>query len=165
MCCWQSPAGDTVHYFVRYLPFLLLAMFLALTPAFSSSAATSGEDGKDVQESGKPLPRLSSARFFKLKPFTLPVLYKGEIEEHFTLVLSLELFDEDDRDKVRHRIPRIRNEFYRALLSIVTFRRTGAPIPDIEIFRSRLLRILKKLYGEELVRDLLIQQAFKQSVR
>lgn len=146
--------------------FLCINLTLLLSSAPSLAfAAADAEKSKEEKSSQKPPAQVTSARYFKLSPFTLPVLYKGEIEEHFTLVLSLELSDEDDREKIRHSLPRIRNEFYRALLSIVTFRRTGAPIPDIEIFRSRLLRVIRRLYGEKLVQDILIQQAFKQTVR
>ena len=123
-------------------------------------------DGRAEEPKAKPGEQgLSSARYFKMRPFTLPVMYKGEIEEHFTIVLALELAAEDARDEVRHRIPRIRNEFYRVLLGIVTFRRKGAPIPDIEIFRTKLMTVVDRTYGSKLVKDLLIQQAFKQAVR
>jgi hypothetical protein len=123
--------------------------------AIDSALAEQKKEGK----------QLSAERYFKMRPFTLPVMYKGEIEEHFTIVMALELVDEEARLEVRHRVPRIRNEFYRVLLGIVTFRRKGAPIPDIEIFRSKLLKAFYETYGHKLVKDLLIQQAFKQAVR
>ncbi len=140
-----------------------LRLLLGLTIAVLGILSVDGRATEPKTSPGEQ--GLSSARYFKMRPFTLPVMYKGEIEEHFTIVLALELAAEDARDEVRHRIPRIRNEFYRVLLGIVTFRRKGAPIPDIEIFRSKLMTVVQKTYGSKLVKDLLIQQAFKQAVR
>jgi hypothetical protein len=145
----------------KYL-MLLLALVIGLQQLGSSGFLAVERAHAEPDDAGK---RLSSDRYFKLRPFTLPVLYKGEIEEHFTIVMALELVEEDARTEVRHRIPRIRNEFYRVLLGIVTFRRKGAPIPDIEIFRTKLLKSVYETYGRKLVKDILIQQAFKQAVR
>lgn len=139
--------------------FGLMAVFLSVGgERFSVNVGTSAH----AQSKGKPL---SVTRYFKLRPFTLPVLYKGEIEEHFTIVMALELTNEDARDEVRRRAPRIRNEFYKALLSLVTFRRKGAPIPDIEVFKAKLMRVAIETCGRDRVKNLLIQQAFKRAVR
>jgi hypothetical protein len=149
---------------IRGRQYLILLLGLAIgvlsigQPGFLAVGSALAEQKKE----GK---RLSPERYFKMRPFILPVMYKGEIEEHFTIVMALELADEDARLEVRYRIPRIRNEFYRVLLGIVTFRRKGAPIPDIEIFRTKLLKAFYETYGHKLVKDLLIQQAFKRAVR
>tara|TARA_R110000787_G_scaffold28283_23_gene77304 strand:- start:1772 stop:2227 length:456 start_codon:yes stop_codon:yes gene_type:complete len=143
---------------------------LALISAMLFGAAGVGPQGLRLVDAAYAEPQkkgkaLSVTRYYKLRPFTLPVLFKGEIEEHFTIVMALELANEDARQEVHRRIPRVRNEFYKALLSLVTFRRKGAPIPDIEVFKVRLLQVAQETYGRELVKNLLIQQAFKRAVR
>lgn len=143
---------------------------LALISALLFGAPGIGPQGVQIVDSAYAEPQkkgkaLSVSRYYKLRPFTLPVLFKGEIEEHFTIVMALELANEDARQEVHRRVPRVRNEFYKALLSLVTFRRKGAPIPDIEIFKARLLQVAQETYGPELVKNLLIQQAFKRAVR
>lgn len=143
---------------------------LVLLSAMLSGAVGVGPQGLRLidsayaapQKKGKALP---TNRYYKLRPFTLPVLFKGEIEEHCTIVMALELGHEDARQEVHRRVARVRNEFYKALLSLVTFRRKGAPIPDIEIFKAKLLQVAQDTYGPELVKNLLIQQAFKRAVR
>lgn len=141
---------------------LLSAVFFGALGVGPERSGLVGSAHAEPQKKGKSLP---ISRYYKLRPFTLPVLFKGEIEEHFTIVMALELAREDAREEVHRRVPRVRNEFYKALLSLVTFRRKGAPIPDIEIFRAKLLQVAQETYGPELVKNLLIQQAFKRAVR
>jgi len=100
-----------------------------------------------------------------MKPFTLPLLRNGEIEEHFTLVISMEIADEDGRADLAKRVPRIRDNMYQTLFQMVTFRRHGAPIPDVDMFKERLLKVALHVAGKKLVKGILVQQAFKQPVQ
>jgi hypothetical protein len=109
-------------------------------------------------EAGEP--RLSHRRFYTLEPFTIPLLVDGEIGEQFTIVVALELADEDHRGDVAHAVPRIRNEVYNELLSLVTFRRRGAQVPDVIVFKEQLLKVAQRVVGDK-VKALLVQQAFK----
>jgi hypothetical protein len=109
--------------------------------------------------------RLSANRYFVLRPFVLPLLIKGEIEEQFTIVIALEMEDSDSRGEIRRVIPRVRNNLYKTLYGLVTFRRRGSPIPDIDVFKNRLLEITQAVTGTELVKDLLVQQAFRKVIR
>ena len=74
--------------------------------------------------------KLSQRRFNTLEPFTVPMMDNGEISEQFTIVIGVELADEDDRFDIFHSVPRIRNEVYNELLHLVTFRRRGAARPS-----------------------------------
>ena len=146
----------------RSVRFLSLVAVVAAAVGVFPLPATDIAHAKDGAEKGE---RLSANKYYKFKPFTLPVLYKGQIEEHFTLVIAFELVDEPARLKVHQRLPRIRDEIYKELLKIVTFRRRGSPMPDIEIFKIRLLDVAFRTVGKEYVKNLLIQQAFKRSLR
>jgi hypothetical protein len=150
---------------IRDRQYLILLLGLAVgvlsigQPGFLAAGSALAE--QEIMEGKK----ISTERNFKMRSFTLLVMYQEEIGEHFTIVMALELVGENAWIEVRHRIPRIRNEFYRVLLGIVTFRRKGAPIPDIEIFRMVLLKAINETYGRKVVKDILIQQAFKKAVR
>ena len=85
--------------------------------------------------------------------------------EHFTLVVALELADEDMRSKVYHLTPRLRDAMYRLLFQMVTFRLKGSPLPPVDIFKRNLTKVVSKLAGPELVTSLLVQQAFKRKLR
>ena len=137
---------------------LACAIFLAVAAAFSDSRTAS-----EAVDDGSP--RLSQNQFYIMKPFTLPLLKKtGQVGEHFTIVVALELVDEEQRATIARLVPRIRDEMYRVLYHLVTFRRKGAPIPDIGIFKYHLMQAAKKTSGP-LVKQLLVQQAFTRVAR
>src|SRR5690606_35798478 len=124
-------------------------------PAVESSALAATEEKADGGE-----PRLSHRRFYTMAPFTIPLLVNGEIGEQFTIVVALELADEDDRGYIAHAVPRIRNELYSELLNLVTFRRSGAQLPEVAVFKEQLLKVAQRVVGDK-VKTLLVQQAFK----
>jgi hypothetical protein len=126
--------------------------------AFSSVASAATE----AKEEGKKKKKinLSQRRFYTLEPFTVPMMDNGAINEQFTIVIGIELTDEDDRTEIAHSVPRIRNEVYNELLHLVTFRRRGVSIPHISVLKSQLLTVTQKVMGDK-VRSLVIQQAFK----
>lgn len=106
--------------------------------------------------------RLPQTRYYTMKPFTLPLMEGGVVTEQFTLVISMEIADEDGRADLARRVPRIRDNMYQTLFQMVTFRRRGAPIPDVDMFKERLLKVALHVAGKELVKSILVQEAFKQ---
>lgn len=131
-----------------------LSLVGALPIVVSSAHAAAEEEPK------KATPRLSQRRYYTLEPFTVPMMIDGEIGEQFTLVIALELSDEDHRADIAHAVPRLRNEVYNELLHLVTFRRRGAQVPEVMVFKQQLLKVAQRVVGEK-VRALLVQQAFK----
>lgn len=116
-----------------------------------------GPDGKQK--------RLSATRYYTMKPFTMPLLVDGNVEEQFTIVIALEMYDSDARVEIRRLVPKVRNNLYEILFRLVTFRRRGSPIPDIDVFKNRLLKVVQSIIGKELIKDLLVQQAFRKAIR
>lgn len=104
--------------------------------------------------------KLSQRRFFTMEPFTVPMMTNGAINEQFTIVIGLELAHEENRSDIAHSVPRIRNEVYNELLHLVTFRRRGAPIPQISVLKSQLYSVAERVMGDK-IKSLVIQQAFK----
>jgi hypothetical protein len=137
--------------------FPVIAISLQVT-AYSSSVLAATES----QEAGKKKNKvkLSQRRFYTLEPFTVPMMNDGAINEQFTIVIGIELGDEDDRSDIAHSVPRIRNEVYNELLHLVTFRRRGASIPQLAVLKSQLLSVTQRVMGEK-IKALVIQQAFK----
>jgi hypothetical protein len=134
---------------------------LATAPLMSSEAVAAKAKGKKP----KSEKRLSAHRYYTMRPFTLPLMQNGEVMEQFTIVIAIELGFEDARSDIHRMIPRFRNEMYKTLYSLVTFRRRGSELPDIEIFKKRLLQVAHRVGSKKLIKNLLIQQAFKRDIR
>lgn len=131
----------------------------------SNQALAAAEESKETAEEGtKKKKRLSQRRYYTLAPFTVPLMSSGEIREQFTIVVAIELTDEDHRIDVAYAIPRIRHEIYNELLHLVTFRRRGDTIPQIAIFKKQLYKVAARVIGDK-VKAVLVQQAFKASLK
>lgn len=152
-----------VSGFVKSIVFSVLLCFAVTMAEFSpwsNQALAAAEEAKGADEEGKNKKRLSQRRYYTLDPFTVPLMASGEIKEQFTIVLSIEMTDEDHRIDIAYAIPRIRHEVYNELLHLVTFRRKGATIPQIAIFKKQLFRVAERVVGDK-VKAVVVQQAFK----
>jgi len=77
--------------------------------------------------------RLSANQFVSLKPFNIPMTPKGDEKGQFTLVIALELSDEDERDFVHSRVTLM--------------------IPHTELLKKKMLEIVTSVVGTEKVAD------------
>lgn len=149
---------------IKLLFISVLCVISAVMVEFSAGtnkAFAAAEESKESTEEGETKKkRLSQRRYYTLAPFTVPLMASGEIKEQFTIVLSMELTDEDDRIDIAYAVPRIRHEVYNELLHLVTFRRKGETIPQIAVFKKQLFKVAARVMGDK-VKAVLVQQAFK----
>ncbi len=150
------------HIFIISFAVLILAP-TGLSAAPKAEAASAPATGKPIFDINKD--RLPQTRYYTLRPFTLPLLVKGRVTEHFTLVISMEMANEEARPDLSQRVPRLRDNMYQTLFQMVTFRRRGAPIPDVDMFKDRLLKVALKVAGKDLVKDILVQFVFRKRVQ
>ena len=136
-----------------------LALIAVLFDGVATDALAAASKGKAARDT------LPSGEFYTMKPFTLPLMKDGVVTEHYTLIVALELADGDKRSEVYHLQAKLRDAMYRRLFQMVTFRRTGSELPPIGIFKRNLSKIALGLAGTDLIKSLLIQQAFKRQVR
>lgn len=151
-----------IHIFIIFFAALVLAPTgLRAAPKAKDTPALKA-DGPifDINKD-----RLPQTRYYTLKPFTLPLLVQGRVTEHFTLVISMEMTEEDARVDLSRRVPRLRDNMYQTLFQMVTFRRRGAPLPDVDMFKERLMKIALRVAGKDLVKGILVQLAIRQPVK
>lgn len=146
---------------IKTLFFNVLTVVIALSlqaPGFAFVAVAAAAEAEEGQKKNKV--KLSERRYYTMEPFTVPMMANGAIKEQFTIVIGIELADEDNRTDITRSVPRIRNEVYNELLHLVTFRRRGSSIPQIAVLKSQLFAVTQRLMGDK-VKALVIQQAFK----
>lgn len=152
------------YQLIKVSIFSILISFIASiteVPSWSNQALAAAEEGKEPTEAeGQIKKPLSQRRYYSLEPFTVPLMASGQIKEQFTIVLSIELTDEDHRIEIAYAIPRIRHEVYNELLHLVTFRRRGDTIPQIAVFKKQLSKVAMRVIGD-MAKGVVIQQAFK----
>jgi flagellar basal body-associated protein FliL len=144
----------------------LTRILLASLALFAAPAWAAGEAEKNAGAASREArgDRLPATEFVTLDPFTVPVVVDGKFSEQFTVVIALELAEEDVRDEVVQLTPRVRNEIYQFLFKSVTFR-TGEPrIPRTSDLRTQLFRVVHGVVGPEHVKSIVVQQAVRSTM-
>jgi flagellar basal body-associated protein FliL len=136
-----------------------LALLVAPTWAAGEGTKSAGAASREARGD-----RLPATEFVTLEPFTVPVVVDGKFGEQFTLVIALELEDEDMRDDVVHLTPRVRNEIYQFLFKSVTFRSGEPRIPRTADLRAQLFRVVHGVTGPKHVKSIVVQQAVRSSM-
>jgi hypothetical protein len=137
-----------MHFMILCL-FQVLTLFLSLAAILTLASApfVSNEVVAAKAKGKKPKgdKRLSVYRYYTVRPFTLPLIQNGKVLEQFMIVIAMELGYEDARSDIHRMVPRFRNEMYKTLYSLVTFRRRSSELPDIEIFKKVLLQVSQRV--------------------
>ena len=104
--------------------------------------------------------RLSANQFVSLQPFNIPMMPKGDEKRQFTLVVALELADQEERDYVRSRIPVIRSRTYDFLFRLIAYREQEPLIPSTGILKSKIMEITTRAVGADKVASIIVQQVY-----
>lgn len=128
----------------------VLALIIAVSAfAGHTSAASKGSKG-----------RLSANQFVSMKPFNIPMTPKGDEKRQFTLVVALELTDEDERDFVRERLTLIRSQTYDLLFRLIAYRTQEPLIPNTGLIKKKMLDIATRIVGPEKIASVIVQQVY-----
>lgn len=114
----------------------------------------------DVAGASSPKGRLSANQFVALKPFIIPMTPKGDERRQFTLMVALELADEDDRDFVKERIPLIRSRVYDLLFRLIAYRTQEPLVPNIGLIKRKMLEISGGIMGQDKISSIVVQQVY-----
>jgi flagellar basal body-associated protein FliL len=104
--------------------------------------------------------RLSANQFVSMKPFNIPMTPNGNERRQFTLVVALELADEDERDFVRERITLIRRQTYDLLFRLIAYRTQEPLIPNTGLIKKKMLDIATNVVGPNKVASVIVQQVY-----
>ncbi len=104
--------------------------------------------------------RLSANQFISMQPFNIPMMPNGSEKRQFTLVVALELTDEDDREFVQSRVTLIRSRTYDLLFRLIAYRTQEPLIPNTGLIKSKMLDIVAAVLGPKKVESIIVQQVY-----
>lgn len=131
---------------------------LICTVAVCVVLAASGSAANAAAKGGKA--RLSANQFVTLMPFNIPMMPVKEEKRQFTLVVALELEDEDERDYVRSRLPVIRSKTYDMLFRLIAYRQQEPLIPSTALIKAKIMDIATRAVGPKKVASIIVQQVY-----
>lgn len=121
--------------------------------------AVSGIAG-DAIAKGKAKGRLSANQFVSMKPFNIPMMPQGSEKRQFTLVVALELTDEDERDFVLGRVTLIRSQTYDLLFRLIAYRTQEPLVPNTGLIKKKMLDIAQRVVGPDKIASVIVQQVY-----
>ncbi|MGB0629498.1 MAG: hypothetical protein ACPGRZ_02275 [Alphaproteobacteria bacterium] len=125
-------------------------MLVVLTAAGSVYAAKSGGSKG----------RLSANQFISMQPFNVPMMPKNNVKQQFTLMIALELHDEDERDYVKSRLTMIRSRTYDLLFRLIAYRTQEPLVPSTGLLKKKLLEIATNAVGRDKIASIVVQQVY-----
>ena len=148
-----------MRFVIRALVAMVLVAGLAPGPAWSAK-----HDGKK----GFGLDNLlgeGDAEYYTLQPFTVPVVRNGRIAKHVSFVITLETSGLANKDKILEARKRLRDSFLRDLHGVMSIRRKDGRSFKTSVLKKRLMAASKRVLGEDIVRDILIEIALERRFR
>ena len=148
-----------MRFVIRALVAMVLVAGLAPGPAWSAK-----HDGKK----GFGLENLlgeGDAEYYTLQPFTVPVVRNGRIAKHVSFVITLETSGLANKDKILEARKRLRDSFLRDLHGVMSIRRKDGRSFKTSVLKKRLMAASKRVLGEDIVRDILIEIALERRFR
>ncbi len=148
-----------MRFVIRALVAMVLVAGLAPGPAWSAK-----HDGKK----GFGLENLlgeGDAEYYTLQPFTVPVVRNGRIAKHVSFVITLETSGLANKDKILEARKRLRDSFLRDLHGVMSIRRKDGRSFKTSVLKKRLMAASKRVLGEDIVSDILIEIALERRFR
>ena len=103
-------------------------------------------------------------RVFELDPFLLPIIREGQVTQHLTIVMRLELSTPEDKDEFKKIVPRLRDALFSELHGIFAFRHVQEGGESLPIVRDRLIDAGDRVLGEGRIKALYVQAANRRLV-
>jgi len=133
--------------------------FICCGMAFVFAAVVFTDDSLAASSKGSK-GRLSANQFISMQPFNIPMTPNGREKRQFTLVVALELTDEDDREFVQSRVTLIRSRTYDLLFRLIAYRTQEPLIPNTGLIKRKMLDIVAAVLGQKKVESIIVQQVY-----
>lgn len=114
------------------------------------------EPGKEA-EKPKPPPEPPPV-YVRIPPIILPVIGSNRVEQQITVVLMLQVADQEAAGKVQGKMPWVSDTFFTTLYGAIDEGHLlNGSLIDIPALKQRLISTSNKLVGKGVVKEVLIQ--------
>ena len=96
--------------------------------------------------------------YIRLHPLAISLIQEGEVTHHVTMQLTLQLYDEWDKDLTNSNMARLRDAFLHEMHGLFAMRIVREGGFESPLVRKRLIEICDRLLGEGIVADVLLRE-------
>jgi hypothetical protein len=104
-------------------------------------------------------------QYFHLDAFVIPIMSREAVTRHFTVIVTLELADENMRETVRAKLPLLRHALNASLIQLVGIQRADGSLPPIAAVKGRMLDVAREVTGNDTVHDVLMESIYERKLR
>ncbi len=138
---------------------------MALVAGFGPGPAWSAKDDGKKEFGLGNLFGAGDTEYYTLQAFNVPIVRDGRIARHVSLLITLETRGVTNKDKILEARKRLRDLFLRDLHAVMSIRRKDGRSFKTSVLKKRLMAVSKRVLGEDIVRDILIEIAFQRRLR
>ena len=118
------------------------------------------KDQQEVAAEPEPPPPPPPPQLVPIEPMTIPVIRQGSVRKYVLLKLTLQLVDQDFKDKAIVAMPRIKDQAFRDLHAFFAAVPVDNPI-SITAIKRRMRKVAAKNIGSEGVIDVLVEGIYE----
>lgn len=153
-------------------PLIIRTAVLLLFLMSSAAMAAGGEKKKATHPAGEGAPKASesgglggSKVYVSIGPIILPVITDDGPQQIVTMIVSLQVNDTGDSDKVRQQLPRLIDSYMRALYGKLDSNNMhNGVVVDVDFVKRKVTKATEEIMGTGLVEDVLIQAISQRQV-
>lgn len=139
---------------MKYLSVFYLLLLLA-SPALAEEHAAK-EEAPAEGEAAAPAPQ--GPNYVAMQPFILPVIGDKGPEQLVTLMISLEVENQEAADSVKSKLPRLNDAYLETLYGALDTRSINrGSLVDITRIKQRLQAPTERVLGKDAVKNILVQ--------
>ncbi len=104
------------------------------------------------------LDKTAKVRFVELAPMILPIIDEEGVSQVVTLIVSIEVIGDENKDYAKHLAPRLKDAFIQDMYGVLNRKASmdGGMI-KVDKLKARLMRASARVLGEGRVNDVLLQ--------
>lgn len=97
-------------------------------------------------------------KYVHLDPLTLPIIDDNGVASNVSIVVNLEVMDDQNVELVRKQLPRLIDAYIQDMYGVLNKREALKDgVVQVGIVKERLNKITKRVLGEDMVGDVLLQ--------
>lgn len=127
---------------------------------FGNQAVAAGTDGEDAKKHAEKMEKKKSEtfEFVELAPLILPIIDENGVSQVVSIVITIEVADTKNADKVKKMTPRLTDAYLQDLYGMLNKHAAlKGGVIQISAIKARLNKVSEKVVGEGVVQDVLLQ--------
>lgn len=129
-----------------------------LLPARAAEHEAAAKPEKKGEGEGKAAAPKDGPIYVNLQPMVLPVLDEKGPQQLITLLISLEVENEEKQDLIKERMPRLNDAYLQTLYGALDTRTVNkGSLVDITRIKQKLKAPTERVLGKDVAKDVLIQ--------